>query len=142
MRAVSGSSSHTVWAPRAEVGVASLCMGLNFALCGLPRVSKPWDIGGFLPLAITVGVVFWVVWDLGGHEVTICGILGGSQRPYRRRPAGQRLSAGDLLRGQRPCRGKTASTSIAVDFQDDFGCVRLRACGVRRSGATMVVGST
>ena len=119
-----------------------LRVGLNFALCGLPRVSKPRDIGGLLPLTITVCVVFWIIWNIGGHEVTICGILDGFQRPYRRRPAGQRLSAGDLLRGQRPCRGKTASTSIAVDFQDGFGCVRLRACGVRRSGATIVVGST
>ena len=84
MRAVSGSSSHTVWAPRAEMSVPSLHMGFNFVLRGFPRVSKPRDVGGLLPLAITVCIAVWVVRNVCRREVAIgsvseCG--GRFQRP-------------------------------------------------------------
>ena len=92
MWAVFGSSSHTVWTPRAEIGVPSLHVGLNFALCGLSRVSKFRDVGGLLPLAITVCiVVLRVVGNICRHDVAICRILESGDR-FQRPKSGAQLA--------------------------------------------------
>ena len=107
VRAVSGAAAHTVWAPGPKVCVSCLSMNVDLILRGLAGVPQPRDVKGFLPLAITVGVLIRLlrlVRSVCWHDVEIFFDCGRGQRPYGRRAIGHRLRACDLLRDQRPCR--------------------------------------
>ena len=100
-----------------------LRMEFNFVLRGFSGVAHSWNVGGLSPLAVTDAAIVIPGGILKSTGATI-GLTGGA-----------RLVVGCALIASEEVSGPADEKPRPPPW-------RLRACGVRRSGATIVVGNT